>query len=318
MIKTVGERLERAKRPLFLNHFSADGDSLGSNLALYLRAKTAGQDPAIFAPEEKNPKYSFLPSFDAIRVSAGDIDLSRHDLIVCADVADAKLTGFEEALASRRDDIVVIDHHASAEEYGSDNYLDPSASSTAEMLFRLFRERKWEITKEIATCLLTGIVSDTGVLRFQSTSPATVRATADLMEAGGEYHTVIYLMYENLPFAAMQLWGRALRSTTFDPKTRFATAVITRKDLQETGAVSVEGFANFFSQLSEARATALFIENDGGVKCSLRGRADDVDVSLIAKQFGGGGHKRAGGFFSNESLPVMLARWKTLLESGIL
>lgn len=304
ILDTIGVLLERAQRPLFLNHDRADGDSLGSNLALFLHARDAGQSPAIYAPKEKNPKYSFLPGFDAIRTDEQELDMSQHDVIVCADVAGGELSGLNGELMTRRNKVIVIDHHRSTKPYGGVNYLDSDASSTAEMLYRVFRKRNWTMTPDIATCLVTGLLADTGVLRFPLTTPTTIRIAADLLEAGGAYHEVIRRAYESLPFPAMKLWARAMASVRIEEKTALAVAVLTRKDFDETSATRamVEGLPNVLNQLDGVRGILLLEELPDGVKGSLRARTDDLNVAVIAALFGGGGHQRAAGFTT--TLPI--------------
>jgi phosphoesterase RecJ-like protein len=215
----------------------------------------------------------------------------------------------------RRDDahIVNIDHHHDNTRFGTANLVVGTASCTAEIIYDLIGDLGVEVTPDIAAALYVGLVTDTGKFQYQNTTPASHRMAAELIETGVDVHQEFRQLYENVPFAKLQLLARVLsRVERFDDG-RLTVSHITRADYEETGADEgySEGIVDHIRAV-EGTVVAAFIREqlkegrEGVNKVSLRAATDDVDVSVIARKEGGGGHRQAAGFSSTKDLRELI------------
>ena len=252
-----------------------------------------------------------------------------YDLIVAVDTADPALFG---SLYTDNVDlfssipVLNIDHHVSNVRYGQLHLIDPTAASATEVLYHWFtsvpdwRER---ITPDIATLLLTGLITDTRSFQNPNTTPRSLEIAAELLERGARQQEIIQHIYKTKPLSTLKIWGRALNRIQVDPEAGIVWSEISREDLQEMGASSRETHGildELISTIPDGSVHALFTEvEEGGLKASMRSSAE-VDCSkLAAETFGGGGHPRAAGFrvkqYSNFQLQVLECVQK--LKEGI-
>jgi phosphoesterase RecJ-like protein len=204
--------------------------------------------------------------------------------------------------------IVNIDHHHDNTEFGTANLVVGGASCTAEIIYGLIEDLGVELTREIAEALYVGLVTDTGKFQYQNTTPAAHRMAADLIEVGVDVHEEFRRLYENVPFAKLQLLARVLsRVDRFDDG-RLTVSYIKRSDYEETGADEnySEGIVDHIRAVEGTAVAALIRDQlkegrEGVSKVSLRAATDEVDVSLIARKEGGGGHRQAAGFSTEKS-----------------
>jgi phosphoesterase RecJ-like protein len=226
----------------------------------------------------------------------------------------------------------VIDHHPyknakrrSAQKGEANDWVvwvEPRAAATGEMIVALLNALKVPMTKEIATCLYVALISDTGVFHFSNTTPKTLRLAASLLEYGVDPQELAYRVMEVRSFAATQLLGRMLSKAKFEPALGLCWSVLTLKDFAQTGTTDedTENFVNFLRAVDGTRVAVLFREIEPKhIKVSFRSR-EGVDVSAIARQFGGGGHPAAAGCRVHQSLrsaveAVLGAVRKSLLSS---
>jgi phosphoesterase RecJ-like protein len=242
-----------------------------------------------------------------------------YDLIVAVDTADTALFG---SLYAENVDlfssipILNIDHHVSNVRYGQIHMIDPTAASATEVLYHWFtqvpdwRER---ITPDIATLLLTGLITDTRSFQNPNTTPRSLEIAAELLERGARQQEIIQHIYKTKPLSTLKIWGRALNRIQVDPTAGIVWSVISREDLQEMGSSSRETHGildELISTIPEGQVHVLFTElEEGGLKASMRS-SSAIDCSrLAAETFGGGGHPRAAGFrvkqYSNFQLQVL-------------
>jgi phosphoesterase RecJ-like protein len=202
-----------------------------------------------------------------------------------------------------------VDHHRTNPLFGTVNLVDGAASSTSELVYRLLQEMGAPIDAETATALLFGVVGDTGSFRNGATTPGSLQTAAELVRLGGEIQRIAYALFEAKRFAAARLWGLVVSSIQLDGGRRIVYGFVTQEMLHREGATSdeTEGIVEYLRGIEEARIAALLKENEGGdVRVSLRSGAD-VDVSLIAKALGGGGHQQAAGCTLPGPLPAARA-----------
>jgi phosphoesterase RecJ-like protein len=278
-------------------HVNPDGDALGSLLALGIALKANYPNKAItLLSHDGVPEiYEFLPGSGQV---LSESPILCYDLAIALDSGDPERTGeriFPIFAAStvRMD----IDHHIGEGEFGDVRLLDTKAAATAEIVYDLITHLGTPITTDIATCLLTGVITDTGSFRFMNVTPRTLRTAASLIEAGASPSLIAERVFDNRTFAATKLLGRTLSSLQSDLDGRIMYAAIRYSDFIETGSADqdTEGFINLVRSIRSSEVALLFRESEeGNVRISLRS-CDKVNVSEVAQQFGGGGHRMASG-----------------------
>ena len=293
-------------------HVNPDGDALGSMLGLALALKPLGKTVTCLSEDGVPALLSFLPGAELVRQTT---DQPEFDLALVVDSGDLPRVGSTvQPLIGRAKQVVDIDHHVTSGAFGDIRVLDARAASTAEIVYALLLTLQVPITPEIATCLFTGILTDTGSFRFQNVTPNTLTVAAALLEAGAPPAFISEHVFENRTFAATQLLGCALASLQRTPGGKIVWAHITAANFADTHATDqdTEGIVSYVRGVQNAEVGILFREMaGGGVRVSLRSR-DTVNVAEVAEQFGGGGHKMASGCTVN--LPLAAAE-KSVIDA---
>ncbi|MHB0913406.1 MAG: DHH family phosphoesterase [Armatimonadota bacterium] len=283
-------------------HTSPDGDCLGSICALTIALSRLGKSVTPVSVDGVPDAYSFLPAVDRIqsRVPEGEFDAA---IIVDSDRPD-RLGPSEEVLARCRR-LIVIDHHLDGQWTAGVQLIDNRSASCGEIVYELLRELGVALDQEIAECIMTAVVTDTGSFRFSNVTPSTLRVAAELVEAGALPGKVAHAVYEARTPSATKLLGLALSKLTVTDGGRIAYAAITRADMEAAGSddSESEGIVNFVRSIRGVDVGILFRETlEGTVRVSLRSN-DGLDVSQVARAFGGGGHKAAAGCTVEAELP---------------
>lgn len=278
-------------------HLGPDGDALGSMLALASAARKQGKTvhPSFGEPFVVPDAYRFLPVHLLVRPAEVPVE---PELLVTFDAGSLDRLGELADNASRAAHVVVIDHHVSNEGFGTVDVIDPEAAATAEVVFELLEVLGWPIDAEVATCLQTGIVTDTGRFQYSNTTPTTLRVAGRLVEAGARPEVIGQHVYEEVPFGYLSASGKVLARATLEPDRRLVWSVLTRADLEEAGIGldDVDPLIDAVRVAREADVAVLLKHVDvDRVKVSLRSRGR-VDVGSIAVDLGGGGHHNAAGF----------------------
>jgi phosphoesterase RecJ-like protein len=306
-LQAVAEALRAHDRFLVVTHENADGDALGSLLAMTLALRQLGKDVEMFltgnspVPQE----YGFMQLDGLLRELPTD---AGERVLVAVDCAKADRIGPDSAPVERTKLVIDIDHHHDNTRFGSVNLIVPDASSTGEVLRDVFAELGVEITPEIAEPLYIALVTDTGRFQYTNTTPKSLRLAAELVEAGADVHAVFQQVYESVEFAKLKLLARALDRARVLEGGRIVVSHLVRTDFAEVGAVEPysEGIIDYLRAVEGAELAVLIREpprDDGPVRrVSLRASIDELDVSAIARLFGGGGHRQAAGFSSEKSI----------------
>jgi bifunctional oligoribonuclease and PAP phosphatase NrnA len=283
-------------------HVNPDGDALGSllgaSLALRKIGKTTyptwGTSPAAIPVQ-----YEFLPAVDTL-VQPGDAPVSGTFLALDCGAADR--LGELEAQMSKSSVVINVDHHPGNDDFGTHNVVVTTASSTAELVTGLIQDAGIEIDRDIATCLYTGVVTDTGRFQYSNSSPATLRLAADLLSYGVPATEIAQDIFESAPFGYLKLLGRVLDRALLFESERFVYSWVTRKDLAETGVAieETDQLIDFIRSTRAADVAAMFKEqSDGRYRVSLRSKGP-VSVGAIARARGGGGHELAAGYTADD------------------
>lgn len=311
--------LAEAKEVALVCHVNPDADAIGSLLGLAGFLAERGVSVAATWPNDhrESPRWlEALPGREHI-VVPGKMP-KRPEVLVTLDAADAKRLGGMIHLLETAGTSICIDHHRTNPGFATINLIDPDASSTAEVVYRLIDEMGGEPSDAVATCLYAAIVTDTGRFMYGAATPETLRVAAALRERAFDHAALAQALYEDESFGSLKLLGLALARAELDEKLGLVTTHLTRKDLEEAGVEiqETEGIMDVIRMAREADVAAVMKEQrEGGFKVSLRSRGA-TDVSAIAERFGGGGHRLAAGYSSGAALDESLDALRAALAEG--
>ncbi len=279
-------------------HVNPDGDALGSMAAASLGLKQLGKstqtswgdDPAVVPFS-----YGFLPG---AREIVQPKDIRPADTFLAVDCGAGDRLGVLEPVARSASTLINVDHHPGNDDFGTHNIVVTEASSTAELVHGLLEDLGVRIDRDIAVCLYTGIVTDTGRFQYENATPQILRLAADLLALGVPAPAIALEVFESSPFEYLKLVGRVLERAVLIEGERFVYSWITQEDLSQTG-VALDETEKLIDQIRSTRAAdvaAMFKQQpDGAYRVSLRSRGP-VSVGAIARAHGGGGHELAAGF----------------------
>lgn len=286
------EEINKAEKIVILTHESPDGDAIGSSLAMSLALKGLGKNPDVIIPEYSR-LFQFLPDADNIKESS---NIERYDLAISLDCADLKRLVKNEYFENAKTKIV-IDHHGSNKMYGDLNFVNPVSPACCEILAEIFQYLDIEITKEIGTCILTGIITDTGGFRYSGVTAETFEFTAELLQKGINVSDIYKRVLQTKTKANFELVKRALDRMEFLEDGKVTFTYITNKDTEEVQAEpgDHEGLVELGRDV-EGVELSIFIrqKDENSYKVSMRSN-DYINVSDVCLMFGGGGHPRAAG-----------------------
>jgi phosphoesterase RecJ-like protein len=305
-LKAIADALREHDRFLVVTHENPDGDALGSLLAATLALGHLGKDAIMYLPGATPlpGEYAFMPLDDLVREAPAD---AAERVLLAVDCAKAERIG-DDDVVSRAPLVLDVDHHHDNTRFGDLNLIVADASSTGEVLRDLFEELGIELTPELAEPLYIALVTDTGRFQYANTTPKALRLAAELVEAGANIHAVFQQVYESVDFAKLKLLARALDRAEVLEGGRLVVSHLLRTDFAEVGAAEPysEGIIDDLRAVEGAELAVLIREppRDSGPsrRVSLRASIDELDVSAIARSFGGGGHPQAAGFSSEKSI----------------
>lgn len=290
----VTAELRRRSHFVMVSHLKPDGDTLGAGLALGLALESLGKNVVYFQEGVVPRNLRFLPGADRV-TNQLPADLPKNALFVFGDMGNLARAG-ESLPALKRENILDIDHHLGNELFGAFNYVIDDECSTGTCVLRLLRHLEVEITPEIATCLLTTIMTDTGGFMHSNTTAEVLRTSAWLVELGADKELITEEIFANKRFEAQKLLGAVLSRAVLDDAGRYCWSVIDQKLIDELGAdyEDTEDIVNQLRAVEGVEVAALFKDFDGAVRVSLRS-SGRVNVQAAASRLGGGGHFRASG-----------------------
>jgi len=313
-VRGAQEVLSSARRILCLCHRGPDGDALGALLGMgLLLERHLPNIPVLYICKDSAPEpFHFMYAVKRIQELP---PLQEGDVVVALDCAVPKQTDYHEiapALFDGTYPCINIDHHQDNPDFGTINIVLPQAASTCEIVVSIADTLEWEITSDIATCLLTGVYTDTGGLIHSNTSAQVYRTVARLLRAGAKQQTIVQAIFRTAKVSTLKLWGRVLEKISLTSEGG-AISAVTKEDFRVTGAEYAEltGAIDYVNAVPGMRFSLILSERDGKVKGSLRTLREDVDVAEMASRFSGGGHKKAAGFALTGKLQPEV-RWKVV------
>ena len=299
-LRQLTSLVARSQRILVVSHANC-GDATGAVTACYQVLTSLGKQVTVFLPAPVAKNLQFLPTSEKVQSDPAKINWQDYDLFLCVDAGEPKLTGLLERWHERPASLTTVnfDHHLTNPDYGEINIVERTAAATCVMLYEFFVAAGYPIDRHVATCLLTGIFTDTGTFSNAATNEEALVAASDLLRLGASQTKVMKQVVRNKELNKLKLWGRAFERLHAHPTLGIVSTIITLQDTLELGVGndSVEGVANFLNDLAGYKAILVLREAPGGkLKGSLRTTREDVDVAKLAKLFGGGGHRKAAGF----------------------
>lgn len=276
-------------------HIRPDGDCVGSSMGLYLYLKE--QFPEVETDIYLEPIadcYKIISNIEEIKHQVEHV--KTYDLFICLDCGDVARLGFSAPLFEHAKQTMCVDHHVSNEAFADINYIEPDASSTSELVYRLMEKEK--ISKQSAEALYMGIAHDTGIFQYSCTAPETMEAAAELLRKGINGSEIIDKTYYEKTYVQNQILGKALLESMLVLDKQVIVSCVNLKSLNffEAKPSDLEGIVSQLRLTKGAEVAMFLYEQEPQIyKVSLRSK-DRVDVSVIAKYFGGGGHAKAAGF----------------------
>jgi phosphoesterase RecJ-like protein len=295
--KEILNLIKRSNNILINLHRGPDPDSFSSAFSLYVFVQSLNKDASVLLVKTSElsdyllqQKYSDLIKF----VDYKSFDFNKYDLFISPDSASWQQIANDNEVKIPDLPIVVIDHHSTNERFGKINIIDPSASSCSEMVYKLLVDWKFDIDVELANILLSGIIADTGGFVF-SDNPETFILVSQLMGLGANKTEIMSKMFRTRKFETVKYWGICFEKLEFDKEHKFVW-VATSYEIENKFKINDSNFATLFSNIIDGTNFGVVMSEDEpkSLKVSFRGRGN-FDVSVIAKEFGGGGHKLAAG-----------------------
>lgn len=292
MIQEIGRFILDHDHFLISSHSRPDGDSIGTQLALAEGLEQIGKSAEIANRDPYPPNYRVLPGIE--RILLENPGSNSYDGLIVLECNNLERTGVE----GLPDTFVVnIDHHPSNDQFGDLNWVDPSASAVAELVYELLLHLGVKITPEIATNLYVAILTDTGSFQFSNTSHRTFQIVSELVKAGASPSEIAQMILQRQSRSRIRLLGELLHSMEFNTKGTIAWISLLKSTIKEIGASSedTEGLVNYPLSVEGVELSAFFREeSQNSFRISLRSKGD-WDVGSVAEEFGGGGHRNAAG-----------------------
>ncbi len=289
-----------------ITHINPDGDAIGSTIALMHALDKMEKSVDVYCQDNIPSMFDFLDGVN--RITKPDQSTKNYDLVIALDCSDPDRMGTCAPIMDRAITSANIDHHVSNTFYANINVVDEEASATGEIIYKLVTQLEIEPNKSIAEALYTAIVSDTGRFSFSNTTSKTHRIVAHLIEWGADVVKLSNLLFNNHSLEWVRLLGQAINSLAIYYDGKVAIMHITQAMMDRVGATEEHsnGIIQYAKDITGVELAALLREvNDSTIKVSLRSQSI-IDVSLLAQEFGGGGHKRAAGCTIN--LPLIPAQ----------
>ena len=294
----VWQAIRQGKRFFIAGHLNPDGDSLGCTLAVTSLLERLGKTVYAYAAPAIGNDLKFLPNLSKVHV--GELPVTPDfDTVLLLECSDRQRGGDLETILTRAQTLINIDHHLVSDAYGHVNHIDSGASSTAEIIFQLYEASGENLlpTPAEATCLYTGLVTDTGRFVHSNTTAEALRVASALVALGADVGQINQVIYFTKSYIELKLLGRALEKMEMRFDNKYSQIILTKRDFETFGATpaQTQGIVSQPTMIPGVEVSALIKEEPDKVSVNLRSRGN-ADVSRIAQEFGGGGHARAAGF----------------------
>lgn len=293
MIPAILKKIESGRRFLVASHRSPDGDALASTLALTNALRELGKEVVAYNGDGVPASFAFLPGADTVVSSLEEGDFFDAGFVL--DAGELRRAGSHLPRHCRS--LVNIDHHPHSERFGEIHFVDESASATGALIYRILREGRIDISFQVALCIYTAVLSDTGSFRYSNADPEAFRIAADMVARGVQPWDVASGLYESQGVERLRLLALALSTLTVSPCGRYASVTVTTEMYRQTnsGPAETDGFVNYPRSIRGVEVSLFFRQiAPNAFKVGFRSKGK-VDVGALARALGGGGHHNAAG-----------------------
>lgn len=301
----IKELIKGAKNILVVAHKKPDIDTLGSALAFSRYLDFLKINNTVFCVDNPSRDFCFLPFISKVQSDISVLE-GNFDLIVCLDLGDLNMFGLSPDYLEKikKSKIINIDHHFSNGNFGLLNVVDDIAPSTTVIVYDFFTFVGFKFDSDVATCLLSGLYSDTGSFKHSNTDFRAFEVAFSLMNLGGVVSDLSKSLFNTKKVSSMKIWAKVFENA-FLTDNNVLVSIVTYKDLQNTGTrpEDLSGVIEYLNMVPGVSYVLLLFENEEGfLKGSLRTKNSNIDLSEIAKKLGGGGHSLASGFLCKGKL----------------
>jgi len=315
----IYEKIKQAKNIILTIHSKPDGDALGSAGILAEICNNLKKNFLIFCPDLVNQQFKFLPYIDKIIKDKKQFKFLAYDLIIALDCGSLKRTNLEQEIISKNKNqfIIEFDHHPKIDNFANISIKNCSACATTEILYSFLKANKIKINQNLANCILTGILTDTGNFLYPNTTDKTMMIASEMLRKGANFSLINKKIWQNKNLLIMKIWGKAISNLKINKKYNFAYTILNYEDLNHDliNNDDIEGIAGFLSNLKNVKAFLLLREEKKNIfRGNLRTNHNNVDISKLANELGGGGHPKASGFSINGQLIKNKKNWKFVLD----
>lgn len=324
-LERLKDKLQTPSNIVITTHFKPDGDALGSSLAMYHWLRNSGHQVNVVVPSDFPYFLDWMPGCEHILIyteqqEKSDQLISEAEVIFCLDFNGLSRTNdMQGSLASANGLKVMIDHHLEPDGFDDIRYWDSSAAATAQLVYKFIAEEMQDakaITPQIATCIYTGIMTDTGSFRFRSTTAEIHLIIADLIQKGAQNWQIHENIYNNNTERRLRFLGFCLSERlVVDPEYHTAWFAVSQKDLLKysIGTGDTEGLVNYALSIGGIKLAAMIVERPGIIKFSFRSIGEFPCNELSKEHFNGGGHRNAAGGSAQSTLDDAVEKFKSIL-----
>lgn len=305
MVNDIIDKIKSSKKIAITFHVSPDGDSIGSSLGFLCGLRSIKKDVYILCKEKLPDAFEFLPN--ASEITGENVSISEDtDLLITLDCGDIERLNYEkddDDFKNRSYFVINIDHHLTNKSFGNLNYVDTNASSVGEIVYHFLKQMNIGISKEIAACLYTSLLTDTGSFRHSNTTKTTHLIAGELINTGIDFSEIHRRIFDNKKFEELKLQALVLNNMYLTCNNKLCVMKVTKAMIDEVGADEADtgDLVSIGLKVNTAEVCVLLKEKNDIVKLSLRSKAD-VDVRKIAEKFDGGGHTKAAGLAMEKSI----------------
>ncbi|MDB5135291.1 MAG: bifunctional oligoribonuclease/PAP phosphatase NrnA [Mucilaginibacter sp.] len=324
-LASLTDLLAQPRRIVITTHHKPDGDAMGSSLGLYNYLIQQGHHAKVITPTDYPDFLAWLPGNEEVIIYTDNTELSAAlvadaELIFCLDFNTlSRINELGELVRESEAFKIMIDHHLEPEDFDDYRHWDINACATAQLVYDFIANKLYNkamVNKDVATCLYTGIMTDSASFRLPNTTSAVHRIAADLIDAGAVNWRIHELVYSNSSESRLRFLGHCL-SEKLEVLHEFNTAIITvnEQELEKYDVITgdTEGIVNYALSITGIRLAAFIVERTDKVKLSLRSRGDFPANDICKKYFNGGGHRNAAGGVSTDSLEEVIKQFKLIL-----
>ena len=320
MYNKIYNKIKKADNVLLLTHEKPDIDAVSSVCSMIELLESMNKSYFAFCNDAPSHQFDFIPHIEKIASSRGDgakpaFNFEDFDLIIVFDCGSPDRTKLADEISNRSEKqfLIEIDHHIKTEDYANLELRDSEAASTTILIYNFFKANKIKINKNMANCILAGILTDSGNFIYQTTTDKTIKISSEMLSLGANLPRIMDNTLRNKKLNALKIWGKAMSRVQINKKYNIAFTALTIEDVGDLDEEDLEGIPNFLGNLHDVKAVMVIREqNNGTVKGSFRSAHPTANVAILAQNLGGGGHIKAAGFTIEGKLKLTDKGWKVI------